>query len=156
MVVLYIGFFFFFFFKQKTAYEMRISDWSSDVCSSDLFSRIYLARKWRNEGRTQEAVDLLEDHLSEVESTGYQRLIGEVHSLLAEMKLLLGDTSAARKHAEAAIALNGGLVSSLPLVIAYKTLFDITEPEGAPKAAQAARKSVVVGRSVSVRLDLGG
>src|SRR3546814_8744706 len=32
-IVLY---FFFFFFKQKTAYEMRISDWSSDVCSSDL------------------------------------------------------------------------------------------------------------------------
>src|SRR3546814_8963223 len=28
----------FFFFKQKTAYEMRISDWSSDVCSSDLMS----------------------------------------------------------------------------------------------------------------------
>src|SRR3546814_7627686 len=30
--------FFFFFFKQKTAYEMRISDWSSDVCSSDLIT----------------------------------------------------------------------------------------------------------------------
>src|SRR3546814_3977319 len=29
-------FLFIFFFKQKTAYEMRISDWSSDVCSSDL------------------------------------------------------------------------------------------------------------------------
>src|SRR3546814_6174083 len=29
----------FFFFKQKTAYEMRISDWSSDVCSSDLNAR---------------------------------------------------------------------------------------------------------------------
>src|SRR3546814_12577057 len=29
----------FFFFKQKTAYEMRISDWSSDVCSSDLHRR---------------------------------------------------------------------------------------------------------------------
>src|SRR3546814_10792125 len=29
----------FFFFKQKTAYEMRISDWSSDVCSSDLCGR---------------------------------------------------------------------------------------------------------------------
>src|SRR3546814_5910259 len=28
--------YFLFFFKQKTAYEMRISDWSSDVCSSDL------------------------------------------------------------------------------------------------------------------------
>src|SRR3546814_4985892 len=33
----------FFFFKQKTAYEMRISDWSSDVCSSDL------AAGWRIE-----------------------------------------------------------------------------------------------------------
>src|SRR3546814_5259580 len=32
----YYRIFFFFFFKQKTAYEMRISDWSSDVCSSDL------------------------------------------------------------------------------------------------------------------------
>src|SRR3546814_16259928 len=29
----------FFFFKQKTAYEMRISDWSSDVCSSDLLGK---------------------------------------------------------------------------------------------------------------------
>src|SRR3546814_963937 len=32
--------YFFFFFKQKTAYEMRISDWSSDVCSSDLVARL--------------------------------------------------------------------------------------------------------------------
>src|SRR3546814_13034376 len=31
----------FFFFKQKTAYEMRISDWSSDVCSSDLSARAF-------------------------------------------------------------------------------------------------------------------
>src|SRR3546814_5481383 len=33
----------FFFFKQKTAYEMRISDWSSDVCSSDLASKLQMA-----------------------------------------------------------------------------------------------------------------
>src|SRR3546814_4284602 len=32
---------YFFFFKQKTAYEMRISDWSSDVCSSDLLQRLF-------------------------------------------------------------------------------------------------------------------
>src|SRR3546814_10636219 len=32
--------FLFFFFKQKTAYEMRIRDWSSDVCSSDLQSAL--------------------------------------------------------------------------------------------------------------------
>src|SRR3546814_3199445 len=31
-----LSIYFIFFFKQKTAYEMRISDWSSDVCSSDL------------------------------------------------------------------------------------------------------------------------
>src|SRR3546814_5754197 len=37
----------FFFFKQKTAYEMRISDWSSDVCSSDL------TRVFGNEPKTQ-------------------------------------------------------------------------------------------------------
>src|SRR3546814_9672199 len=37
-VFLFCGFCFF-FFKQKTAYEMRISDWSSDVCSSDLLNR---------------------------------------------------------------------------------------------------------------------
>src|SRR3546814_20684481 len=36
---------FFFFFKQKTAYEMRISDWSSDVCSSDLNLR-EMRRQW--------------------------------------------------------------------------------------------------------------
>src|SRR3546814_5486246 len=37
--MLLIMFCIFFFFKQKTAYEMRISDWSSDVCSSDLIGR---------------------------------------------------------------------------------------------------------------------
>src|SRR3546814_9969141 len=38
----------FFFFKQKTAYEMRISDWSSDVCSSDLADvrRPYGPQRW--------------------------------------------------------------------------------------------------------------
>src|SRR3546814_9507997 len=47
-------FFCFFFFKQKTAYEVRISDWSSDVCSSDLIvssareSRRVSARRIRN------------------------------------------------------------------------------------------------------------
>ena len=38
-LVVFVFFFFFFFFKQKTAYEMCGRDWSSDVCSSDLFDR---------------------------------------------------------------------------------------------------------------------
>src|SRR3546814_10272821 len=44
--MLTLSLFVFFVFKQKTAYEMRISDWSSDVCSSDLLARVgrwYLA-----------------------------------------------------------------------------------------------------------------
>src|SRR3546814_10907422 len=41
-----------FFFKQKTAYEMRISDWSSDVCSSDLFNKTSLRANGWNTTRT--------------------------------------------------------------------------------------------------------
>src|SRR3546814_3546258 len=46
----------FFFFKQKTAYEMRISDWSSDVCSSDLSGR-------RHKGDTAEQRRYFVDHI---------------------------------------------------------------------------------------------
>src|SRR3546814_2450224 len=38
--LIYVCVVFFFVFKQKTAYDMRISDWSSDVCSSDLFDQL--------------------------------------------------------------------------------------------------------------------
>src|SRR3546814_8822527 len=41
MLCAFVDLFFFFFFKQKTAYEMRISDGSSDVCSSDLGGHVY-------------------------------------------------------------------------------------------------------------------
>src|SRR3546814_10269807 len=48
-----------FFFKQKTAYEMRISDWSSDVCSSDLlaFGTIDSFLLWRLTGGRVHATD---------------------------------------------------------------------------------------------------
>src|SRR3546814_5286594 len=53
----------FFFFKQKTAYEMRISDWSSDVCSSDLgepelqdrLARDHRVENEHDAGRNQDA-----------------------------------------------------------------------------------------------------
>src|SRR3546814_4759472 len=50
----------FFFFKQKTAYEMRISDWSSDVCSSDLVGcqeRVLDAVQGRNRVRDRAGTD---------------------------------------------------------------------------------------------------
>src|SRR3546814_6872274 len=40
-----------FFFKRKTAYEMRISDWSSDVCSSDLRAQLFSAEQMERHGR---------------------------------------------------------------------------------------------------------
>src|SRR5213594_4847190 len=43
----FICFFFFFFFKQKTAYEISVRDWSSDVCSSDLHHRRARAKEER-------------------------------------------------------------------------------------------------------------
>src|SRR3546814_20522155 len=45
----------FFLFKQKTAYELRISDWSSDVCSSDLGTGIRKERKHGTSGQTSDA-----------------------------------------------------------------------------------------------------
>src|SRR3546814_4193820 len=45
MYVVLVSLLLFFFFKQKTAYEMRISDWSSDVCSSDLLYRSILEQR---------------------------------------------------------------------------------------------------------------
>src|SRR3546814_17892812 len=58
----------FFFFKQKTAYEMRISDWSSDVCSSDLRLRLDLedrkiGLRIRADQRRLQLVAVREDHL---------------------------------------------------------------------------------------------
>src|SRR3546814_2538844 len=55
MMSLFI-FFFIFFFKQKTAYEMRISDWSSDVCSSDLSFRHVGTNRSRDFSRTVFAI----------------------------------------------------------------------------------------------------
>src|SRR3546814_6018628 len=47
----------FFFFKQKTAYEMRISDWSSDVCSSDLIVRKIGSEKQDSVGDVERLAD---------------------------------------------------------------------------------------------------
>src|SRR3546814_7046407 len=61
---------FFFFFKQKTAYEMRISDWSSDVCSSDLAS-----------ANLTRVITGLESDLSQpLEGRGVGAMAGEIRS----------------------------------------------------------------------------
>src|SRR3546814_3599112 len=68
----------FFFFKQKTAYEMRISDWSSDVCSSDLTDGVTEAFNHDNEAYGSE-------RLLAMAAPGHgalehcRRLVAEVH-----------------------------------------------------------------------------
>src|SRR3546814_10592335 len=61
----------FFFFKQKTAYEVRISDWSSDVCSSDL----ELVRRLRDAGATVQ-VAMTEGALHFVGTPTFQAVSG--------------------------------------------------------------------------------
>src|SRR3546814_9310025 len=66
-----------FFFKQKTAYEMRISDWSSDVCSSDL--------KWQAEkdkihaeAKIKEELDAARGQLEQAQRAGDLAKAGEL------------------------------------------------------------------------------
>src|SRR3546814_1352227 len=77
----------FFFFKQKTAYEMRISDWSSDVCSSDLRGLAPLARELVKQGGSG-ALRLARKHLdpyggggllSRIDNIVQQRYAGDIN-----------------------------------------------------------------------------
>src|SRR3546814_16145566 len=52
--------YYFFFFKQKTAYEMRISDWSSDVCSSDL---VYVGTQSTGQGHETAYTQIVAEQL---------------------------------------------------------------------------------------------
>src|SRR3546814_10551892 len=101
-----------FFFKQKTAYEMRISDWSSDVCSSDL--------SW---------------------------------SAKACPAKRIGSASAAIAHV-------GQLFISVELAdhveVADQLLADFVVHFHVPAGSVIDRNSVVEGKRVSVRLELGG
>src|SRR3546814_7069440 len=74
---LFVFFFIFFFFKQNTAYEMRISDWSSDVCSSDLLLDPF-----------EEQLDLPALAIRGADRRGGQgELIGEQHDGLAGVRV---------------------------------------------------------------------
>src|SRR3546814_7899262 len=87
--VLYMSvciFSYFFFFKQKTAYEMRISDWSSDVCSSDLMDIILesgdaeILGKYRMMHNTQNRLQYTRgeiDHIKSYVERSEERRVGK-------------------------------------------------------------------------------
>src|SRR3546814_5933703 len=71
-----------FFFKQKTAYEMRISDWSSDVCSSDLPStEIVPVAAHRQRGNADRAAKIEREYLRSLIATKLERHEGQKHRL---------------------------------------------------------------------------
>src|SRR3546814_11955838 len=111
----------FFFFKQKTAYEMRISDWSSDVCSSDLLDRrvvdIDPGRPCARARRNAADADLV--------LTGI-----ELH---------------ARREARQ-------ILERFDPLLVHVRLAERADADGHARD----RKSVVLGKSGSVRVDLGG
>src|SRR3546814_7114154 len=79
----------FFFFKQKTAYEMRISDWSSDVCSSDLYPVIFENNNpWRERrmGHVEEMTSNVQLNYSKSFGNHNIATIGGVESILRKTR----------------------------------------------------------------------
>src|SRR3546814_4568822 len=74
----------FFFFKQKTADEMRISDWSSDVCSSDLLSPAisHKAIERRADQRFEDHIDVTPRQRQVLELIGRGKSTKEIASLM--------------------------------------------------------------------------
>src|SRR3546814_9818452 len=81
-----------FFFKQKTAYEMRISDWSSDVCSSDL---IVL-----DDAKTTEQKRLELIAAAEVAETLFAEIVDQVEQQTGLVVVLAVDVAVARQHVQ--------------------------------------------------------
>src|SRR3546814_15923353 len=77
MHILSSNYIYIFFFKQKTAYEMRISDWSSDVCSSDLISRNLPKRGARRITSRMQRTSILQIRVSAAEKESFE-LAGEI------------------------------------------------------------------------------
>src|SRR3546814_20844182 len=93
LCVVVVLFSFFFFFKQKTAYEMRISDWSSDVCSSDLPLAAKIADSAADSGR---------DNLhTRIEPERYQRQVRLFHEIVPfkQLGIVYEDSEAGRTYA---------------------------------------------------------
>ncbi|MCD9030271.1 GGDEF domain-containing protein [Luteimonas sp. Y-2-2-4F] len=101
------------------------------------FIRLHTAREWAFLGRLQEAADLLDRHLPEVEAIGYPYLIGQYHALLAEYRLQLDQPQSAKAHADEAALHSASIASSEALVKAYGVLFSLAEREGDPATALA-------------------
>src|SRR3546814_3410880 len=92
----------FFFFKQKTAYEMRISDWSSDVCSSDLIEAREMDERAERARRTRPigVGRAVEPHLRERASALDQHRIADMERKVGERPAFSGGRQRGPIHAD--------------------------------------------------------
>lgn len=100
-----------------------------DLIAAGLLRRD-LATKWAGEGRTADALALLERHWSDVEATRYPLLIAITRSLIAGYRLQLGDVSGAEAHAQAVHAMPQLDPHSLPIITAHRVLYEVAKRRG--------------------------
>src|SRR3546814_4178713 len=105
--------FFVFFFKQKTAYEMRISDWSSDVCSSDLRG----CTDTRRQGDISEKLDKLAQLIGMTQLLW--RIVFPCAIVVLDQIEILGPTSLAQRLG-ASNQVSDVLVETTVFVVAHK------------------------------------
>src|SRR3546814_8074020 len=120
-----------FFFKQKTAYERRISDWSSDVCSSDLMLDAVQQRGEPGEGVFVDHVDRLEPELPEAP-------VGDVADVALD---LLGRHAGDRALFEGEV--DEGILKPHRLLAAVDDVFLHRLGQAVPFLAEGNRTSVV-------------
>lgn len=104
-----------------------------EVQSEPIFaniSRTYLIRDLHGSGKKKEAIAMLQRFLPQVHKLAYPRLTGEYESILAEYHMEQGGVSAAEQHAKEAIAVSAAMANTQPLVMAYKTLYEVADRRG--------------------------
>ncbi len=129
--------------RLKAEYDLKMVTQSDrhyeqgiDIClkSKETMATVLLhavqARKWADEGRRDDAVDLLTGALPQVSATKYPRLVAEIRSVLSQLKLAKGDIVGAEAHARATVELGDAIASTQALVTAYDTLYQIAEQRG--------------------------
>ncbi len=99
------------------------------------FIRTLHARHLHGQGNTQAAIDLLAQHLADVNASGYPRLMVDFRALLAEYLLANGQPDAAGENAAAAVAAGGRIPFSQPVVAAHRVLYEVALRNGDPREA---------------------
>ncbi|WP_189457670.1 GGDEF domain-containing protein [Cognatilysobacter bugurensis] len=121
-----------------------------DLVAAGLLRRD-LAIKWAGEGRTADAVSMLERHWSDVETTRYPLLAAITRALIADYRLQLGDVAGAHAQARTVHAMPQLDPHSLPIITAHRVLYEVAKRRGDAATALAEHEHYAV--ADKARLD---